>query len=152
VFALAVFDECGAPTPCPALYAGGNFTTAGGGAANRIAKWNGTSWAALSGGVNGFGAALAGFDDSGAPTPCPALYAGGDFTTAGGVAANRIAKWNGTSWAALGDGMNDAVDALAVFDECGAPTPCPALYAGGDFTTAGGGPALRIAKWNGTSW
>ena len=32
------------------------------------------------------------------------LYAGGGFTTAGGVAANNIAKWDGTtsSWSALG--------------------------------------------------
>ena len=34
------------------------------------------------------------------------LYAGGSFTTAGGSAANRIAKWNGSGWSALGSGMN----------------------------------------------
>ena len=34
------------------------------------------------------------------------LYAGGYFTTAGGVAANYIAKWNGSAWSALGSGMN----------------------------------------------
>jgi len=44
--------------------------------------------------------ALAVFDDGSGP----ALYAGGDFTTAGGVAANRIAKWNGSSWSQLGSG------------------------------------------------
>ena len=33
------------------------------------------------------------------------LYAGGDFTTAGGSAANNIAQWNGSSWSALGSGM-----------------------------------------------
>ncbi len=32
------------------------------------------------------------------------LYAGGDFTTAGGVAVNRIAKWDGSAWSALGSG------------------------------------------------
>ena len=32
------------------------------------------------------------------------VYAGGDFTTAGGVSASRIAKWDGTSWSALGHG------------------------------------------------
>ena len=26
------------------------------------------------------------------------LYAGGNFTTAGGNAANYIAQWNGSSW------------------------------------------------------
>jgi hypothetical protein len=48
----------------------------------------------------------------------PALYAGGAFTTAGGVSANRIAKWNGSTstWSALGGGIwNSAVFSLAVF-------------------------------------
>ena len=34
------------------------------------------------------------------------LYVGGDFTVAGDVPANNIAKWNGSSWSALGSGMN----------------------------------------------
>ena len=42
------------------------------------------------------------------------LYVGGGFTVAGNVVANRIAKWNGTSWSALGTGMNSTVYALAV--------------------------------------
>ena len=33
------------------------------------------------------------------------LYAGGDFTTAGGSAANYIAQWDGSSWSALGSGI-----------------------------------------------
>ena len=62
------------------------------------------------------------------------LYAGGDFTTAGGVGANHIAKWNGSAWSALGlgDGSGIGVCALAVASGN--------LYAGGDFTTAGGVP------------
>ena len=34
------------------------------------------------------------------------LYAGGNFTTAGGVPANSIAKWNGSAWSSLGSGMD----------------------------------------------
>ena len=71
------------------------------------------------------------------------LYAGGGFTTAGGVSANRIAKWDGSSWSALGSGMNSTVNALAV-DASGN------LYAGGYFTTAGGVSANYIAKWDGS--
>ncbi|MGB9613419.1 MAG: chitobiase/beta-hexosaminidase C-terminal domain-containing protein, partial [Candidatus Margulisiibacteriota bacterium] len=48
-------------------------------------------WQALGSGMNGSVYALA-VDSSGN------LYAGGSFTTAGGVSANRIAKWNGSSW------------------------------------------------------
>jgi hypothetical protein len=72
----------------------------------------------------------------------PALYAGGDFTTAGGVSANRIAKWDGTEWSPLGNGIDDWVRALAVFDDGSGP----ALYAGGYFSTAGGIDVNRIAR------
>lgn len=72
------------------------------------------------------------------------LIVGGEFTTAGGVTVNRIAKWNGTNWTALGSGMNGNVRDLAVFNN--------ELYAVGLFTTAGGVTVNRIAKWNGTTW
>jgi hypothetical protein len=72
------------------------------------------------------------------------LIAGGNFTTAGGVSANYIARWNGTRWAPLGSGMNDAVRDLTVYNG--------ELIAGGRFTTAGGVSASRIARWDGTSW
>ena len=80
------------------LYAGGDFTTAGGNAANYIAQWNGSSWSALGSGMNGHVYALA--------VSGSTLYAGGYFTTAGGNAANYIAQWNGSSWSALGSGMS----------------------------------------------
>ena len=76
------------------------------------------------------------------------LYAGGWFTTAGGVSANYIAMWDGTAWAPLGSGMGGDytyVSALAV-DGAGN------LYAGDNFTTAGGVSANYIAMWNGTAW
>ncbi len=128
----------------PALYAGGNFETAGGVVANHVARWDGKRWSKLQGGTNGSVRALVVFDDGGGP----ALYAGGDFTNAGGVEASHIARWNGASWTTLGAGTNHNVRALAVFDDGGGP----ALYAGGLFTSAGGGAASRVAKWNGSSW
>jgi hypothetical protein len=57
------------------------------------------------------------------------LYIGAYFTTAGNALANSVAQWNGSSWSALGSGMNNAVYALAVSGST--------LYAGGLFTTAG---------------
>jgi hypothetical protein len=120
------------------LYAGGEFTTAGGVSANRIAMWDGSSWSALGSGMNSYVSALA-LDGSGR------LYAGGWFTTAGGVSANFIAIWDGSSWSALGSGMNGRVFALAL-DGSGK------LYAGGWFTTAGGVSANHIAMWDGSSW
>ncbi len=123
------------------LYAAGYFTTAGGIAANNIAKWNGTNWSALNAGVDNWVEALA---VSGSD-----LYAAGQFVNAGGLAANRIAKWNGSSWSALGLGIsgappNPSVLALAVSGSD--------LYVGGSFTNAGGITANGIAKWDGSSW
>jgi hypothetical protein len=142
VSALTVFDDGGGP----ALYAGGDFTSAGGVSASGIAKWNGSGWSALGAGVNGSVYALLVFNDGGGQ----ALYVGGDFSTAGGVSANSIAKWNGSSWIALGSGMPgvSTVYSLTVFDDGSGP----ALYAGGNFSTAGGLPANFIAIWNGSNW
>ena len=118
------------------LYAGGLFTSIAGVLANRVAKWDGSTWASLGGGMDNNVNALT-WDGT-------SLYAGGAFTTAGGVAVNRIAKWDGSTWSALGSGVNNYVYAL-VSDGTN-------LYAGGSFTTAGGSTANRIAAWNGSAW
>ena len=76
------------------------------------------------------------------------LYIGGFFTKAGGVNATNVAKWNGTSWSALGPGLGSAIygaiDALAVSGTN--------LYAGGTFTNSGGVAISKIAQWNGSAW
>ncbi len=72
------------------------------------------------------------------------LYAGGNIATAGGVAASRIAQWDGATWSPLGSGVDSSVLAL-VSDGSN-------LYVGGHFTTAGGVAAIRIAQWDGATW
>ena len=146
IHALAVFDDGSGSGP--ALYAGGFFTSAGGVSANGIATWDGSSWSALGSGVTGGVSALTVFDDG--TGGGPALYTGGLFTSAGGVSASGIAKWDGSSWSALGSGMDALVRALTVFDD--GTGGGPALYAGGDFSTAGGVIANHIARWDGSSW
>jgi hypothetical protein len=142
VRALAVFDGGGGP----ALYAGGAFTTAGGLAANRVARWDGSSWSTLGTGMNDRVYGLAALDDGSGMR----LYAGGLFTTAGGVAANHVARWDGASWRKLGSGTSDSVWDFAMYDDGNGGGP--ALYAGGDFTQAGGVNARYIARWDGGSW
>lgn len=134
VFAI-VTDESGN------LYVGGNFTIIGEIFANRIARWDGNSWASLGSGMNNEVRALAVSGSN--------IYAGGRFTLAtnnggGMVLASRIARWNGNSWTNLGQGLNNEVHALMVSGS--------EVYAGGLFTTAGGVSANYIAKWNGNNW
>ncbi|HEV8113871.1 MAG TPA: hypothetical protein VGR31_13935 [Planctomycetota bacterium] len=141
VRALAVHDDGSGP----AVFAGGDFTTAGGAAAASIARWRGSAWSPLSTGVSGPVRALAVFDDGGGA----ALYVGGLFATAGGTPASNIAKWDGSNWAPLGSGVDAEVDTLTVWDDGNGP----ALIAGGSFTSAGGASSVNhIARWNGVVW
>ena len=57
--------------------------------------------------------ALAVYDDGNGPS----LHAGGSFSSAGGVLANRVARWDGSTWSALGVGLNSDVLALTVYDD-----------------------------------
>ena len=148
---LAVFDDDGAGPHVRALYAAGRFTSAGGTPAAYMAKWDGTAWSAVGAGLAGsyaYGYRLAVFDDGGGP----ALVVGGSFATAGGVPAANIAKWNGSAWSALGSGVNGLVHGLAVWDDDGTGPHAAVLYATGEMTTAGGGAASKIARWNGSAW
>lgn len=124
------------------LYVGGNFTTAGGSPAYRIAQRSGTGiWSGVGSGVSGgiYGTVVTALKVSG-----DGVFVAGDFTGAGGIPANNIARWNGNSWSALGTGLNGPVTALAVSGS--------QLFAGGLFTSAGGIPVNHIAHWNGSFW
>ena len=126
------------------LFAGGDFTTAGGIAAKRIAKWNGSAWSPLGSGVT-----KPSYDNSTVRSLIwdgSCLYAGGWFTTAGGVAANNIARWDGTQWSPLGSGIAVHSYVSSLFWD-GA-----FLYAGGSFRAAGGIGCNNIAKWDGANW
>lgn len=68
-----------------------------------------------------------------------ALHVGGGFSTAGGVTARNIARWNGREWSALEAGVDEWVTALVTKDD--------ALYAGGHFMRAGSQTANYIARW-----
>jgi hypothetical protein len=152
VTSLAVHDQ----GPGPAIYAAGVFAEMGSVTVNNIARWDGSEWTPLGGirgiGINGPVNAMLEFNDG----TGPALFAAGEFTSAGSGSANSIAKWSGGVWSPLGSGitMNNFdstpgwVAALAMHDDGSGN----ALYAGGFFGTAGGQVAFFIARWNGQSW
>ncbi len=144
----------------PSLYALGSFTVVGGKLASRIARWDGQEWHALETGLNGPASAAAVFDDGRGGGP--SLYVGGRFSQAGGVLANNIARWDGTTWTSVGGsgfetmgqygGRPDPdtqVHELCVFDD---GTNGPKLVATGFFDTVDGSPMSFIAAWDGSAW
>jgi hypothetical protein len=173
----------------PQLFIGGTFTSVGGGtAANNIAFFDlNTGWNAMGTGVAGTVHALTtyDFDDPNSERPSQAgppsvrfvsdtpdrpisLIVGGEFATAGGVAAGNVAAWNGVNWANLGTGrinatagagnggvapvfnLNGPVFSLTVYDsgdpDGDGPFEAPTngvLYIGGRFTQVNNGSAAQ---------
>lgn len=86
------------------------------------------------------------------------VVAGGQFTEAGGALVSGVARWNGSEWLSIGDGLRTdlgdgttrapRVNALQSFDDGSGP----ALYAGGIFTHAGSVSSPQIARWDGSTW
>ncbi|HUK63073.1 MAG TPA: FlgD immunoglobulin-like domain containing protein, partial [Dongiaceae bacterium] len=129
VFALTVYDGY--------LIAGGTFVTAGGTTVNEIARWTGSSWVPLGGGMNGAVEALTVFNGE--------LIAGGEFTSAGGIPAYHLARWDGTQWASFGGGSTNTVNA---FNQYGGR-----LVAAGDFNQSTIDPqaAHEVVAWDGNA-
>jgi hypothetical protein len=78
--------------------------------ARRIARWDGTSWDRLAGGVSSWVRALTDYDDD--------LIVAGDFIyanihTPDTVRARRIARWDGSQWDSLQSRSDFIVDILA---------------------------------------
>jgi hypothetical protein len=135
VYALHVFDDGSGPV----LFVGGAFSTAGGVAAQGVARWNGSTFAPAGAGLNGLVRSFAEFDDGSGP----ALYACGAFTSSAGDTVPRIAKWTGSTWTSLGSGVDGSINTMAVFND----GTGPALFFGGTFGTAGAEPSVNIAAW-----
>jgi hypothetical protein len=122
--------KCCAIGPDGAFYAAGD---------NGIVRWSGTAWVNIGATNSNVGQLL---------TYGGRLYASGGFTTIGGVAANRIASWNGVSWAPVGSGA-----AAGVIYKLAAGAGGQLHAAGGFWGTIGGiTPPDSIATWNGSSW
>jgi hypothetical protein len=72
------------------------------------------------------------------------VYVGGGFQSAGGVPVKNVARWEGSNWFPMAEGLGQFVTALTVNGTN--------LYAGGSFTIAGGSVANRLARWDGNAW
>ena len=127
------------------IYVGGRMATVGGMPVNNIAMWDGTKWNALGSGTEGNG----GLDDGSVEAMVLVgndLYVGGNFTKAGGVTAQHLAKYNIVTrqWSSVGGGLDGPVNSLTFSNG--------ELYVGGNFELAGSVEALDVAVWNGTRW
>jgi len=123
------------------LYVVGDFLNfADVAAADYIAKWNGTAWAAV-----GAPSVGAGFPYCIAIDSQDNIVIGGTFTNfAGDADADYLARWNGSAWADLGSGTQDGSVLGLAFSED------DTLYLVGGFTDQGGDTDCDVAcAWNG---
>jgi hypothetical protein len=127
------------------LLIAGNFTTLGNVSINRLGEYSGGTAVSQFASANNniydmvkTGGTAAGSTGN--------LYACGLFTSIDGTNMQRVGKYDGNSWSALGTGLNNSPERIAV------DSSENVYVAGGYFTTAGGVTVNRIAKWNGSSW
>jgi hypothetical protein len=85
------------------------------------------------------------------------IYAGGDFRESN---RNKVARWTGTSWVALGTGLWTSTDTagglynyFVMVHTMVIEPSTQNLIVGGRFTQAGGSNAIAwVALWNGSAW
>ena len=119
-YALEVHDD--------QLFAGGSYFGQG-----NLFAWDGVALSVVGGGTDDAVRALTSFGSS--------LIVGGEFDTAGGVPASRLARWDGSSWSQLGSLTGTDVTALEVLRG--------ELYVGGNLVVPGNPPNKYIAKLEG---
>lgn len=123
-------------------YFTGGFTTLNGVACMQVGKWLSGVFTPLSTGINGSGGRAL------ATGPNGLIYVGGLFTLAGGITGtNRVASWNGVTFAPMQNGLGGDVADLSI-------APDGRLLATGAFAAAGSGAGFPdgAALWNGAIW
>lgn len=102
-----------------------------------IARWNGSRWDDLNGGVAQLNSTyIAAINDMAIYND--ELYIVGNFQYAGSLPAFNIAKWNGSSWCALTTPFSNEISCLAFYHD--------SLFVGGNFKTIGNDSILYLAK------
>lgn len=130
------------------VYVGGDFTDQFGLAGNALLYI-----ASYDPSTNLFSAMGSGFDNfvkDLAISPSGILYAGGYFLNSGSTAINLIAKWNGSIWTPLADGLtNDAGSGrtwgIAVLED-------ERVLVVGVFNRSGTTDLPNVGLWNGSTW
>jgi hypothetical protein len=110
---------------------------------NSFARWDGNSWDSVPGGKIAYSRAVTDIK-----TYNNDLYICGTFDSVGNIPACGIAKWNGTTWQAIGNNYQFTTQAsvlskIAFYHGN--------LYVAGMFYDPLGN-SCRLAKWDGVSW
>ncbi|MBI1849482.1 MAG: hypothetical protein HYR85_03955, partial [Planctomycetes bacterium] len=146
VDALCRYDD-GTAT---ALYAGGGFDRSGARAVHGIARWSGSEWLPVGDpveGVSGSVKAMTTMVNGGRSV----LLVAGDFSSAGGIATQSIARWDGTSWSAMGAATfatSAQLTSVAVHDDGNGAT----AFAAGYYRTPVDRQDGYVARWDGSAW
>src|SRR6185369_4155425 len=101
-------------------------------------RWNGAGWST----VENTTAATGPYDHdtiNALLATSDGLYAGGAFQHMGGVPVSNIARWDGSAWSPVGEGVDGIVYSLTSIDG--------QIYAGGTFSHAGSTEAHYLARW-----
>ncbi len=119
------------------MVAGGFFP--GGSSPGTVLRRTGGTWQSLGGGTDGPVAAMGWL-------PNGDLVVGGSFTTAGGMPAEGLARWNGTNWAPMASGAIAGHAAFATPVHCLTVLRQGELVVGGELTTVGGVASAYLAR------
>jgi hypothetical protein len=119
-----------------------------------VARWNGTQWDSLAGGINTHDKNLNPNNPSGNVLCCipynGKLLVGGSFFSMGGLNANSLALWDGFNWDTLPKRAFGAFSGPPQI--CGFLKKNNLLYIAGNYSTIVGQPANGFAKWDGNNY
>jgi len=131
-------------SPAGELLAGGAFEKFGTTTVNCLAKWNGSSWVRVAGGLNpsstltpAVGSILS-FDDG-------TFVIGGYIQSVGSIFASNVARLSGETWSNIGKGIAGTISPVVKL-------PGGRIVVGGAFSSIDGVPARNIALWDGLNW
>ncbi len=129
------------------LYIGGTFTEVGGKTVNHIARWDGSQWHDVGGGISLNSTNYVPRVQVIKKLPDGRIIIGGQFAACGGKAMTGVAIWDGTQWNSMGlSGTNEIVPVVDI--EIVGNT----FYAAGTFSRVNGIFMNNIMQWNGTTW
>ncbi len=125
------------------IHVGGGFSRSfKDGDLNGIARWTGTRWESLAGGLQTSGWFQ--LRVNGLDTYDNDLVVTGQFSGAGGEAAHNIARWDGSAWSTFGGGFGSETYRSAVYQG--------QLWVAGGYEELQGHTTGEIWKWTGTNW